>query len=65
MMSELSKFKDKHNYESITLSKCGAANNNFEIFWKLNDEEIIKIISIKEPQKITDQKDNASSQSYF
>lgn len=41
-------------YVFYTFSECAAVNNDFKLCVKLSDEEIIKSITCKEPERITD-----------
>lgn len=44
-------FNEKFSCINVTLSEYEAADNDFKICGKLNDKEIIKTITEKEPQK--------------
>lgn len=59
-IAEIFKFKEKFNCKFswytffYTFSECAAVHNDFKLCVKLSDEEIIKSITCKEPEKITD-----------
>lgn len=50
MMPENSRFTEKYNCKNVAFSEYVTVDNDFEIFGKISDGEIIKTITGKEPK---------------